>query len=205
MHNLQLIEAARSVINHSRTLSLSLYEHELIYCKIQGCSYYYRAKYHLLFIFVQEARESIDFTINIIDLIILRVIKLYEVKCEKINFSYKLPRIINKYEQNQLARLGEEIEDIICCVNLDLPLLRKDSAIVEEKIAGAIANRTSELKQIEEKARDMKLQPSLFERYTARNVSRYKLKIFFFSVLLLSLLLLSGTLYCYHTSRIELL
>ena len=50
---LKLNDYVKAIINHSRTQSLSLYENELIYCKMQGNSYYYRAKHNLLFIYVE--------------------------------------------------------------------------------------------------------------------------------------------------------
>lgn len=53
MDELKLNDSVKSIINHSRTQSLSLYENELIYCKMQENSYYYRAKHSLLFIYVE--------------------------------------------------------------------------------------------------------------------------------------------------------
>lgn len=57
----------QGVVSHSRTLSLSIYEIELIFCRIADYKYFYRAKHKLLFVYSQHVRDPLNLTITVIE------------------------------------------------------------------------------------------------------------------------------------------
>jgi hypothetical protein len=72
----------KGVVNHSRTLSLSVYDLELIFCRFADYKCYYRAKHGLLFVCSQHLQHGQGFTITAIEQLIERVIRLYESTCD---------------------------------------------------------------------------------------------------------------------------
>lgn len=67
----------KGVVSHSRTLSLSIYDKEIIFCRIADYKYFYRAKHGLLFVCSQHMRDPLNLAITVIELILENVIKLY--------------------------------------------------------------------------------------------------------------------------------
>ncbi len=89
----------QGVVGHSRTLSLSIYELELIFCRIGNYKYFYRAKHKLLFICSQHVRDPNNITITVIDQLIEKVIKLYESTCDELSCSYTFHKFTDHYQQ----------------------------------------------------------------------------------------------------------
>jgi hypothetical protein len=72
----------KGVVNHSRTLSLSVYDSELIFCRIAHFKYFYRAKHGLLFVCSQHLQDPLALAITTTEQLINRVIRLYESTCD---------------------------------------------------------------------------------------------------------------------------
>lgn len=89
----------KGVVNHSRTLSLSVYDLELIFCRIADYKYFYRAKHGLLFVFAQHLRHPLSLTITGIEQLIERVIRLYEATCNELSCSYSFQKFVGHYQQ----------------------------------------------------------------------------------------------------------